>query len=414
MDNAYLIDWLNLVVRWAHFVFGAAWIGTSFYFNWLNNAMRPPAKPREGELGEVWSVHGGAYYRVTKHDPDMKELPKPLHWFKWESYLTLITGVTLLTIVYYLRADSYLLDPQVADIGPGIGIALGYGTLVVGWLVYDLLCRSPLGERPPVLAAVGLGLLTAAAWGLTQVFAARAAYIHVGAIIGTCMALNVFFHIIPGQRDMVEATRAGRKPDPNRGKNGAKRSLHNNYLTLPVLFIMISNHFPATFGHKWNWVILGVLMLAGAGVRHWFNLHDKGHRNVWILPAAALGMVGLVFAVKPSQATEPDVGATTVIDPMAQAPFEPVEGPVTFEEARRVIDQRCLPCHAQSPSHLSYTEAPKGRMFDKPEQIKAAVDLIKTQCIDTMTMPLGNMTRMTPREREILRVWIEGGAPIDE
>ena len=411
MDIPYLIDWLNLLVRWAHFIFGAAWIGTSFYFNWLNNSMRLPSQPREGELGEVWSVHGGAYYRVTKHDPDMKALPKPLHWFKWEAYLTWISGVSLLAIVYYFRADSYLIDPQVAAIDPKIGIAIGVGSLIAAWLVYDLLCRSPLGKKPVPLAAIGFVLLTVAAYALSQVLSARAAYIHIGAMIGTCMALNVFFHIIPGQRAMVDATAAGKKPDANRGVAGAMRSLHNNYLTLPVLFIMISNHFPATFGHQYNWAILVAISVIGAGTRHWFNMHGKGRRNVWILPAAAISTIGLAIAARP--APPPEFTATTPSpgQPVEEA-FEPVTGPVSFAEARRVIDQRCLPCHAAKPSHPSYLEPPKGRTFDTPAQIKAAIDVIKQQTVDTHTMPLGNLTRITPREREVLRVWLSEGASI--
>jgi len=276
--SAHLEEWLNLALRWAHVITGVAWIGTSFYFNWLNGRLEPPGKPEFGVAGELWSVHGGGFYRVVKYTVAPGELPRTLHWFKWEAYATWLTGLGLLVLVYYLSAASFLVPSEGAPARPSAGaaIALGVGTLVVSWLVYDALCRSPLASRPLVLGATLLSLGTALAWELSRLLSARAAYIHVGAAIGTIMAANVLMVIIPAQQEMVAALRAGRTPDAARGKQGALRSLHNNYLTLPVLFIMVSSHYPGTYGHPLNWAILAGLALVGVMTRHWSTSGTRG------------------------------------------------------------------------------------------------------------------------------------------
>lgn len=393
------MDWLELVVRWIHVITGVSWIGASFYFNWLNNNIRPPESPKQGVDGEVWAVHGGHFYNVSKYEVAPEQLPKTLHWFKYEAYFTWISGFTLLAIVYYYGASLYLIDPLVAELTPLQATGIGVATLVSGWFVYDLLCKSPLSSQPVAFAGVGFSLLTGVAYFLCSVFSSRGAYIHMGALIGTMMAANVFFVIIPNQRVMVDQMTRKEEPDPKMGRDASLRSLHNNYLTLPVLFIMVSNHYPMTYGHEWNWAILAAISLIGAGVRHWFNLRGKGHQNVWILPVAAASMLALAFVTSPRQ--------NVAVAPAGNET-------VSFADVQVIIGARCQPCHAANPTHPAFPEAPLGFMLDTPEQIKAKVDLIKVQAIETQIMPLGNLTQMTPEERGILARWIEQGANIEQ
>ena len=395
--SAHLEQWLGLVLRWAHVITGVAWIGTSFYFNWLNARIAPPETPEPGVGGELWSVHGGGFYRVVKYSVAPARLPRTLHWFKWEAYATWASGLSLLVLLYYVGAREYLFDPAVAPLTPGVGVALGVATLIGSWLVYDLLCRSPLGTRPAWLAAVGFVGVTALAWGLSQVFSARAAYLHVGAALGTIMAANVFRVIIPAQRDMVAALSAGRAPDAARGRQAALRSLHNNYLTLPVLFVMVSNHYPATYGNPWGWAILMGLFVVGVLVRHWFNLRNAGRRNAWLLPTAiaGLGVLAFVTAPRATGGTEPDGSQT--------APFADV---------RVVIARRCAPCHSAAPTYPGMPAAPAGVMFDTPEQIRTRAARIAERAVVQQTMPLGNVTGITAEERALLGRWVRSGAPL--
>lgn len=392
----YATDWLELVVRWAHLIFGAAWIGTSFYFNWLNNHVR---KPEDGDglggsgvAGQLWSIHGGHFYRVLKYEVAPAQLPKTLHWFKWEAYLTWITGFVLLGLVYYLDADQFLIDKSVRELSPGAAVGLGMGSLVVGWLVYDLACRSPLGRASGLFTLLGIMVMTGVAYGLSQTFGSRAAYVHVGAMLGTMMAANVFFVIIPRQRKTVAALIEGKSPDPTWNRDAAQRSLHNNYFTLPVLFIMISNHYPFTYGHTWNWAMLAAIAVIGGATRHWFNLRGRGIGNVWLLPAATAGMLALAFVSKPK----------------SYADYRPV----AFEEVRTIIGDRCLTCHSAVPTHASYRAAPQGVVFDKPEQIANMAPRINSVVVIAKTMPLANQTGMTDEERDILAAWIAQGADI--
>jgi uncharacterized membrane protein len=395
--SAHLEQWLGLVLRWAHVITGVAWIGTSFYFNWLNAHIAPPEAPEPGVGGELWSVHGGGFYRVVKYTVAPARLPKTLHWFKWEAYATWWSGLSLLVLLYYVGAREYLLDPAVSTIGPGTAVALGVATLAGSWAVYDLLCRSPLGGRPAILAAFGLALVTALSWGLSHVFSARAAYLHVGAALGTIMAANVFRVIIPAQRAMVAALSAGGAPDAARGRQAALRSLHNNYLTLPVLFVMVSNHYPATYGHPWGWAILAVLFVIGVLVRHWFNLRNAGRSNAWLLPAAVAGLAALAVATAP----RPTVG--TAPAGVASAPFA---------EVRVVIAHRCAPCHSAAPTYPGMAAAPAGVMLDTPEQIHARAARIAERAVVQQTMPLGNVTGITADERALLGRWVQSGAPL--
>jgi len=394
--SAHLEQWLNLALRWAHVITGVAWIGTSFYFNWLNSRLAPPPPERRepGVAGELWSVHGGGFYRVVKYSVAPGELPRTLHWFKWEAYATWLTGFALLVLVYYLGAASFLVDPGVARLSPGAAVAVGVATLIVSWLVYDALCRSALGARPLALGATLFLLATALAWGLAQLLSPRAAYLHVGAAIGTIMAANVLMVIIPAQRDMVAALTVGRPPDAARGQQGALRSLHNNYLTLPVLFIMVSGHYPATYGHNLNWAILAGLAVIGVATRHWFNLRNQGRNNVWILPAAALAMVALALVTAPRSGPGlPSVGSQ-----------------VSFADVRVIVARRCAACHSSAPTTPGIPAAPLGVLLDTPDEIRANAPRILAVAVDAQTMPLGNLTGMTLAERELLGRWIRGGA----
>ena len=396
--SAHLEQWLNLALRWAHVITGIAWIGTSFYFNWLNSRLAPPPPERReaGVAGELWSVHGGGFYRVVKYTVAPGELPRTLHWFKWEAYATWLTGFALLVLVYYMGATSFLVDPRVAALSPSTAVAVGVATLIVSWLVYDALCRSALGARPRALAATLFVLATALAWGLADLLSPRAAYVHVGAAIGTIMAANVLVVIIPAQREMVAALTAGRPPDAARGTQAALRSLHNNYLTLPVLFIMVSGHYPATYGHTLNWAILAGLTVIGVATRHWFNLRNQGRKNAWLLPTAALALVALALGTAPRSG--PAVSS--------------VGGQVSFADVRLIVARRCAGCHSSAPTTPGIPAAPLGVRLDTPDEIRANASRILTVAVDAQTMPLGNVTGMTPEERALVGRWIRAGAAL--
>jgi uncharacterized membrane protein len=390
MDPHYQ-QWLTLALRWLHVIAGVAWIGSSFYFNWLDGNLRPPERKQPGVAGEVWSVHGGGFYVVQKFQVAPERLPKTLHWFKWEAYTTWLSGFALLVLVYYMSGPAYLLDAD-SPLSFPAAVAVGLSTLGLGWIAYDLL-SSWLDQRPVQFAALGFLLATLSAWGLTELFGSRAAYIHVGAMLGTIMAANVFFVIIPSQRELVAAKLEQRDPDPKQAQRAKQRSLHNNYVTLPVLFIMISNHYPVTYDHRFNWGVLAALSLTGALIRHWFNLKNRGHRNKWMLPVAAVAMLSLAFVTAPRGA-KPSAGGA----------------PVAFSEVWAVLGQRCATCHSRSPSDDVFTSAPNGVMFDTPEQITGYVSQIENRVVATHNMPLANKTGMTLEERELVARWIAQGA----
>jgi uncharacterized membrane protein len=396
--ETYVVDWLNLGMRWLHLIAGIAWIGASFYFVWLDNHLVPPRDPNDrlrGVSGEVWAVHGGGFYRAQKYllGPKGEPLSDSLHWFKWEAYTTWLSGMGMLAIVYWWGANAYLIDRSVHDLSVPAAIAISAGSLVAGWLVYDALCRVVKSE---LALAVALFLLTvAAAWGYAQVFGPRAAYIHVGAMIGTIMVWNVFFHIIPGQRKMVEAIRAGREPELRYGLIGKQRSVHNTYFTLPVLFTMMSIHYPMTYGHRHAWAVLAVIMLAGALIRQYFVLRHSG-QNPIALPAVAVALlIGLGIAIAPSPSA---TSATT---------------PATFARVQPIIQERCTVCHAEKPTFAGFQQPPGGLLLDTPERIKAAAQRIHQQTIATPAMPIGNLTKMTDEERRLLGAWLAAGAPLN-
>jgi uncharacterized membrane protein len=387
--DPYANEWLDLLVRWLHVVAAIAWIGSSFYFIALDNHLRPPKDEADADLGvggEAWEIHGGGFYQVQKYRVAPKTLPEPLHWFKWEAYTTWLSGFGLLIVLYYVNANTYLIDKSVADLRPWEAIAISVALLVAAWVVYDGLCRMIPNDL--ALAGVLLVLVTLAAWGISHLFAGRAEYIQIGAMLGTMMAGNVFFVIIPAHWELIRGKQAGREPDAAAGLRAKQRSVHNNYLTLPVVFTMISNHFPITYGHSYSWLILVALLVIGVWVRHFFNLRQAGRNAWWIPVTAALAIAGVAVAIRPHGSS----GGTAV----------------PFTQAQAIVQERCVPCHSAHPTKVD--SAPMGIVFDTPKQIQAQASLIQQVAVLTKVMPLGNQTGMTQAERDTLGHWIEQGA----
>ncbi|WP_116871017.1 urate hydroxylase PuuD [Vibrio splendidus] len=436
--DPHITEWLNLAIRWIHMIVGVAWIGASFYFVWLENNLNR-VNPKTGLSGDLWAIHGGGIYHLEKYKLAPPEMPEHLHWFKWEAYFTWITGVCLLGVVYYLNAEIYLIAPG-SGLDSTTAIAIGIGSFVAGWFIYDLLCDSPLGKTPVLLGVVLFVLLVAATYGLTQVFSGRGAYIHVGAIIGTIMVGNVFRVIMPAQRNLVKAIEEKREPDPALPAKGLLRSRHNNYMTLPVLFIMISNHFPSTYGSEYNWLILAGLAIFSILVRHYFNTRHGSQKFAWTVPVAALGMITLAFVTSPyakkqmtpvvqapvvqevqvstTESSPEELAASSTASATTDAQQAPAHATqsasagVSFETINKVIQERCSVCHSATPSHAAFAAAPAGVMLDTPEEIKANVPRIVAQTVTTQVMPLGNMTQMTDEERALIGTWVEQGATI--
>jgi uncharacterized membrane protein len=393
--EAYVLDWLSLLVRWLHLIAGIAWIGASFYFVMLDNSLTPakPADAKRGVFGELWAVHGGGFYVSQKFltGPKGEALSTDLHWSKWEAYTTWLSGVALLALIYWLGASSYLIDRNVMPLTPATAIAISIASLAGGWLVYDGLCRVLEGHEN-VLAALIFAFVMLCAWALFHVFSARAAYIHVGAILGTIMVANVFFHIIPGQKRMVADIRAGREPDPRPGVIGKQRSIHNTYFTLPVLFVMISNHYPMTYSHPHGWLVLGVIMLAGVLIRQFFVLRHRGAVQ-WGLPAAGVVLLAAVaVAIAPRSA---DSGGERI----------------AFAKVQGVLKERCLQCHAAQPTQPGFAQPPKGVVLETPEQVAANAPKV-AETVGNKYMPIGNLTQMTDEERALIVTWFAQGAAV--
>ncbi|WDZ97528.1 urate hydroxylase PuuD [Herbaspirillum sp. WKF16] len=412
---SYGVEWANLLVRWLHLITGIAWIGASFYFVWLDNSIRPPKAgsdlEKKGVSGELWAVHGGGFYNPQKYLVAPAELPQELHWFKWEAYATWITGVAMLFIVYYFNASAMMVDRSVANLSGIEAVGVGIGTLVLGWIVYDLLCRSPLGRKEGLLGLVMFVFIVAVAWLLTHLLSGRAAYIHVGAMIGTIMVGNVLMVIIPGQRKLVEAMKQGRSPDPIHGRRGKQRSVHNNYFTLPILFIMISNHYAMTYTHAYSWLVLAAIMAAGVLIRHFFNLRHKGRVSVGYPIAGAALLLAVAVAIAPRPAPRPaaNTGAVTV-DPAQSVPVAAAAGGVDFGRVQEVVTQRCVSCHAAQPTQAGFATAPAGMMLQTPELIRQHAAKVYQRAVQTRDMPLANMTHMTDDERALIGAWFEAGA----
>ncbi len=389
MTLAFAMDWLNLLFRWAHLIVGIGWIGTSFYFIALDLSLRKRDGMKEGVLGTAWEVHGGGFYHVEKFTVAPKELPSDLIWYKWEAYLTWVTGFALLVVQYYFNASAYLIDPAVLKLTPGEAIVISVFSLGAGWLIYDRLCRSAVGGNTPLLAACLFALIMAATYMFTHVYSGRGALIHVGAFIGTIMAVNVFGVIIPNQRKIAASLMAGEAPDPALGAMGKQRSMHNNYLTLPVLLMMVSNHYPMLTGHPHSWLLVALVLIIGAMVRHFLNRHDAGDefgKFWWALPVAAVA---------------------TIIAMVMTAPRDYSGGQaVAGQTALQIVQTHCANCHAAMPSHESFDEAPKEVRLETIADLTRYADLVMQQAVQSDAMPLGNETGMSDDERALLGAWI--------
>jgi uncharacterized membrane protein len=397
-----LLDWISLFLRWFHVVAGVAWIGASFYFIWLDNNLRSPPewKKQKGIKGDLWAVHGGGFYEVSKYEYGPEVIPEKLHWFKWEAYTTWISGFLLLSLVYYHGAAIYLIDSSVMDLTPAQAITRGLGLIFGGLFIYEAACRSPLAKYPKVFGIMFLILIAAASYLATHWFSGRGAFMHVGALIGTIMVGNVFFKIMPAQRLMVDAVTNKTDINPNWGLGAKLRSVHNNYLTLPLLFIMISNHYPMTYQHQNAWLVLMALGIVSAWIRHYFNLKHIGISRPSILITGAMGMIIIAGWVSMPVTVKEDIST------IEKAPAIALNA--QQEEVFDVMQTHCANCHSAKPTDEIFVIAPLGLMFDTWSQIVQRAPLIHRRAVVTKDMPMMNKTGMTEDERQIIGKWFKG------
>jgi uncharacterized membrane protein len=386
-------EWFNLALRWLHLITGIAWIGSSFYFVALDNHLKPPANGDAS--GESWSVHGGGFYHKQKYSVAPSQMPDELHWSKWEAYWTWISGFSLLVLIYFFGAKTFLIDASKANLTTMEASSIGLGALAVGWLFYDLLCRSPLGKSDRTIGILWFVFLGIAAYVLNSLFNPRGAYLMVGAMVGTVMVANVFFVIIPNQKKAVNQLIAGETPDPALGKAGKQRSLHNNYMTLPVLFIMISHHYPMTYGADRPWLVLALLSAMGVAIRHVFNLRHRGKEVGWaILTACILAVLAVSYVTHEKSGASSGAGTK-----------------VAFADVEPIFAKHCVSCHSTHPTNSAFTAPPLGALLDGYDHARALAPRIKAMAVDSEAMPLGNPTGMTKAERAKLGDWIAQGTP---
>ncbi|HEX2216707.1 MAG TPA: urate hydroxylase PuuD [Xanthobacteraceae bacterium] len=391
-----LIEWLSAAIRWLHVIAGIAWIGSSFYFIHLDLSLKPRAGLPPGVKGEAWQVHGGGFYHMLKYMVAPASVPDEMTWFKWEAYATWLSGFALLVLVYYLSAELYLIDRSVLDLSAPMAAAIAFGSLLTAWLGYEALCRSPLGKNETALALVGYLFLVALTYAFTHVFSGRGAFTQIGALIGTIMVANVFVVIIPNQKKIIAAMLAGQEPDPALGAAGKQRSVHNNYLTLPVIFLMISNHYPLLYATRYNWLIVAIVLVIGPAIRHFYNLRHEGKGNpwwTWGVAAAGMAAVAWLSAAGPREARTGDLPSG-----------------VTFAAVEEIVLSRCSMCHAGEPVWAGIAAAPKDVKLDTAERIRAHAHLIDVNAVRSHAMPPGNITEMTDEERRVLAAWLRNGA----
>lgn len=403
-EFAIVWEWLAFAVRWLHVVTAIAWIGSSFYFIALDLGLRKAPDLPPGAYGEEWQVHGGGFYHIRKYLVAPASMPEHLTWFKWESYATWLSGFAMLAVVYYGGADLFLIDRHVLDVPQWQAILISLASLSVGWIIYDTLCKSPIGKNTWGLMALLYVALVAMAWGYTQVFTGRAAFLHLGAFTATIMSANVFFIIIPNQKIVVADLIAGRTPDPKYGAIAKQRSLHNNYLTLPVIFFMLSNHYPLAFGTKYNWIIAALVFLMGVTIRHWFNTtHARKGKPTW-----TWALTAIIFILIMWLSTVPKVLGGGENDTSSIAPaFQRFAGDPHFNAAKDVIGTRCMMCHTAEPAYEGIARAPKGVAFDSDAAIAAHAREIYLQAGRSHAMPPGNVSEITLDERKVLTAWYE-------
>jgi len=399
-----LSELLDVIFRWAHVIAGIMWVGNSMLFNWLDRNLEKSKDLSRLSQGKIYMLHSGAFYDVEKKLLEPGEMPATLHWFKWQNFTAWSTGICLLVIVYYFHGAAFLVDPSVHDVGPMIAILLSASSLLCGWLIYDAIWRT-LGEHRPRLAtALSVIFLFGAIWGFTLVFSGRAAYIETGVLIGTIMTGNVWSVIVPSQHGLVAATVSGKEQDPKLSIQAKARSIHNNYLTFPLIFIMVSNHFSAATTHHLNWLILIIVCVGGAGIRHFMNIRYTGGgkqllKGAWLAPAFVMGGIAITGLM--------------VVTRIDQKPKFGIDHPVKFGRAQEIIAVRCVPCHSLKPSDDMFHAAPLGMMLDTPEQIKTMAPRIKYRAYDLANMPFNNKTKITDEERAELAAWVAAGAHIE-
>jgi len=400
MDYQTLLDWLVVGLRWAHIVAILGWVGASLYFNWLESKLRVPEPKRENVLGEAWMGHGGGFYIVEKRQIAAGQVPSPVYWFRVEAGVTWLTGFLLLVFVYYWTGGVDLLAPGIAMLGPQAAIAFAVGLMLVAWIVYDQLWASRFGQEKVTLASVvSLVLLFAVVCLLCKLFNGRAAFIHVGAILGTNMVFSVWTRIIPSQEEAVAATRAGRERNPLFALRARRRALHNTYMTLPVVFTMIAVHAPGAYAHPLNWLVLSLLIAAGIAARHCMILFDRGQPANWAWGAVAAAIAALGLLTVPADVSPPSA-------------VPGAEGRVAFAVVRGIVELRCATCHAQVPGDTAFAAAAGGLSFSTPEEIATRASIIKASALTTRTMPPNNKTRMTEEERALIARWVDQGARI--
>jgi uncharacterized membrane protein len=391
--EVFLGEWLNLLLRWSHLIVGIGWIGTSFYFMALDYTLMKRERMNPGVMGTSWQVHGGGFYHVEKYTVAPATLPDVLHWFKWEAYLTWVTGFGLLVVQYYFHAQAFLIDPAVMPLETWQAIAISVGSLAAGWFIYDGLCRSKVGENTVLLALSVFALILIASVLYTKVFSGRGAFIHVGSLIGTIMAVNVFGVIVPNQKKMIAQMIAGQTPEARFGEIGKQRSIHNNYLTLPVLLMMVSQHYPFLFTHPHSWLVVALILLSGGVIRHVLNRIDAGddwNAYGWGLPAAAIVLMTAIYVTAP----QPRAGTAGAA--------------VSDREALAISQRHCVNCHAREPVHPAFKEPPKNMPLETVPELRRFAQQIYLQTVQNRAMPLGNQTGMTDDERAALGRWVHG------
>ena len=386
------MDWASLLLRWLHVITAIAWIGSSFYFIWLDLSLRKAARLPDGVHGESWSVHGGGFYHVQKYMVAPDSMPKELHWFKYESYFTWISGFALLAVTYYWGAEAFLIDSSVRDLSVSQAIGISIGSLVAGWIVYDVVCKTPIGRNLLLLGAAVYMIIILAALAYGEIFGSRAALLHVGAVVATWMTGNVFFIIIPNQKKVVASLQRGEAPDPALGQQAKQRSTHNNYLTLPVLFMMLSNHYPMTFVGEDLWILVGLVVLIGAIIRDYFNTSHSGAAGLrvrWQWPTASVLIIILALWTRPE---------TLALD---------AQQVITDQQVHSIVMTHCAGCHAARPTAAGYTAPPKGMILETLSDVQKYKAQVYAQSVSSQAMPVGNLTQMTLEERAILGHWLE-------
>ena len=398
-------DWMSLAIRWVHIITGIAWIGSSFYFIALDLSLKKHKGLPEGVGGDTWQVHGGGFYHMQKYTVAPTSMPEELTWFKWESYATWISGFFMICVLYYGSSELFLIDRNVADLSQWQAIGLGFGGMLLGWVLYDQLCKSPIGKNDNLLSILVFIFVVAIGWGFLQVFSGRGAFVHTGALIATIMSANVIMIIIPNQKKTVASLLAGEAPDPSLGLQAKQRSMHNNYLTLPVLFLMLSNHYPLAYATKYAWIIIALVLVIGVVIRHFFNMHHaKKGEPFWTWLVATICFILIMWLSQAGPVNHEEAASSTHAPTVIEEKLASAEN---FEMVRDIVLGRCSMCHAQEPGWEGIPFPPKSVVLEEDKDIIRHAELIYKQAAITNAMPPGNLSFITMEERAVLAKWYE-------